>query len=206
MFTSLARKLAASLALTAVTAVAAQAQTGVEYQTLYSFTNGGFAPVATQMLRSGTSMATLTFVGQGPTYVTAPSFIDYGTVTATGLGGSAMFDALPIYLEIVQLLPSVGTAKVVGSVSGAVSFTSSGAVINWNEPSRFATIGTATYELEKLSQGYTSINAPTSGPQTIRGYVTAASTVPEPSTWALMGTGLVSLGGVAVRRRRAATA
>lgn len=206
MFTSFARKLAATLTLTATTALAAQAQTAVQYKTLYSFTNGGFAPVAMQMFGSGSNMAMLTFTGQGLTTVTSPSFIDYGTVTATGFGGSQTFTAVPVYLEILQTLPSVGTSTVVGSISGAVTFNSSGATINWNEPSRFATIGTATYELEKLSDGFTSINAPTSGPQTIRGYVSATTTTPEPSTWALMGMGLVSLGGAAVRRRRAVTA
>jgi hypothetical protein len=33
-----------------------------------------------------------------------------------------------------------------------------------------------------------------------------ASTVPEPSTWALLGSGMLMLGGVAARRRRGATA
>ena len=35
-------------------------------------------------------------------------------------------------------------------------------------------------------------------------FVPAVSTVPEPSTWALMGTGLLTLAGVAARRKRSA--
>ena len=206
MLKTLSQKLASAIVLAAITTGAAQAQTMVQYSTLYSFTGSNYTAAASQLFGTGASSVLLTFLGQAPTTVTSPSYIDYGTVTALGAGSASMFNGQQIYLEIVQTLPSVGTAQVVGSISGAISMNSSGAVIDWNEPSRFATIGTATYELEKLSSGFTSINAPTSGPQTIRGYVSAASTVPEPSTWALMGTGLVSLAGVAARRRRTTTA
>ena len=33
--------------------------------------------------------------------------------------------------------------------------------------------------------------------------ITPPAVVPEPSTWALLGTGLLSIGGMAARRRRA---
>lgn len=206
MFKALSQKLATALALGAITTAAAQAQTTVQYSTLYSFTGTNYSALATKLFGTGTSSVLLSFLGQTPTTVTAPSFIDYGVVQAVGAGSASMFNGQQIYLEIVQTLPTTGMATVVGSISGAISMNSSGAIINWNQPSRFATIGAETYELERLSNGQTSINAPTSGPQTIRGYVTAASTVPEPSTWALMGTGLVSLAGVAARRRRTTTA
>jgi hypothetical protein len=34
--------------------------------------------------------------------------------------------------------------------------------------------------------------------------IAAVSTVPEPGTWALLGTGLLAVGGVAARRKRTA--
>jgi hypothetical protein len=190
----------------AVSAAAAGAQQ-VQYCTQYSFTNT-FASLACGLGDSRTftnvggsvGTATLTFTGQALTTVNAPTFADYGTVEVVNSSGAAQnIGGTQIFLRILQFAPTNGQATVVGSMSGAISGMSSTGVINWNSPSRFATIGPVTYEVERLSQGQTSINAGNTGPQTIRGFVT---TVPEPSTYALMGTGLLGLLGVAARRRR----
>jgi hypothetical protein len=44
------------------------------------------------------------------------------------------------------------------------------------------------------------------GPGSVTFAVMTASTVPEPSTWALLGTGLLTLGGITARRRKRADA
>lgn len=88
-------------------------------------------------------------------------------------GTGVSFGGQQLFLQILQTLPSLGTATVVGSLSGTIiDGSQSTAMINWKQPSRFATIGNATYEVERSGQEPTPINAASSGPQTIRGFVT----------------------------------
>jgi hypothetical protein len=196
------RYLAAAVTLAAVSAPPAAAQ-AVQYSTLYSFTGlpGSYSALTSNIFTSATGTATLTFTGQPVTLVTAPSFIDYGTVAVTGAQGTFNFTGQQVFLEILQTLPTTGNAVVVGALSGAITGnTQSNAIINWNSPSRFATIDGTTYELERLGSGFTSINAETTGPQTIRGYV-STTTTPEPASMTLLATGLAGVFG-AVRRKR----
>jgi hypothetical protein len=46
-------------------------------------------------------------------------------------------------------------------------------------------------------------STPTATPASVSNYsIAAVSTVPEPGTWALLGTGLLAVGGIAARRKR----
>lgn len=189
-------------------ATAAKAQ--VQYCTQYSFTNVfasttcGLGDSRTFTNVGGTvGTATLTFTGQALTGVATPTFADFGLVQVTGSTGAAQgLAGTSVFVRILQFLPTSGQATVLGAITGSVDGTSSTGVINWNNPSRFATIGAVTYEIERLSNGQTPINAQSSGPQTIRSYITS-SVVPEPSTYALMATGLAGL-LVTARRRKLA--
>jgi hypothetical protein len=199
------KMLSAAAAAIAVSATGAQAQ-DLTYCTQYSFTNtflNNTCGTGDQItITNGVNTATLTFAGQAATLVTGPTNIDYGTVTVSAASGSPRpVDGTSIYLRILQFAPAVpGQTTVLGTMSGSIGLTQSTAIINWNNPSRVATINNVVYEVEALSMGRTSINSQTSGAQTIRGTV---AVIPEPSTYALMGSGLAGLLGVASRRRRA---
>ena len=197
---SITSRVLAALVAGVVAASTASAQT---YSTCYSFIPfGSCADPVAFTYGSGGNTATLTFTGQAVTTVTAPTFLDFGTVQVTGVAGTGFtFDGTQtVFMRISQTAPSGGSAIVGGLFSGGItSTTSSTAIINWNSPSRFATIGVATYEVERLTVGLTPINASSTGAQTIRGFVTV---VPEPSTVLLMSAGLAGLGFFGFRRKK----
>jgi len=216
---NIVRKIATALGVVAVSASVAGAQVGsiaaicgvatiadtdVCYRTEYSFDGVNFGTDVGKLFTNGVVSYELRFAGQPITTVSGVpfSFIDYGTVTASGTTSTSLdLSGNQIFMRIIQTSPTAGTGDVGGMFGGTISGTSSQAFINWNMPdSRFETIGPVTYEVERFGMGFTSINAPTSGPQTIRGAVVNA-VVPEPSTYVLLATGMGALGLVARRRR-----
>ena len=192
----LSKAVGAALVLTASVAGAQP----VSYMTQYSCGNGAFLDVAVCAFGG----VTLTFTGQALTPVTAPTQIDYGTVLASALGGSAFTFAPGTFVQmaLIQTSPVPGQAVTIGTMSGTIfSNTQSLASITWTP--NVLDIGPIHYTIENLSGGVTPINAPSTGAQTIRGTV-VNTTTPEPATYGLMATGLVGLFGIT--RRRKATA
>lgn len=128
----------------------------------------------------------------------------FGSFQTSGVGPSTFANVL-FTLAVNQTLPTVGGAVVSTDITGTVSAIQGGLL--WgpiNTPS-FA-IGQTNYTLSRdmLTNGVRidppGIGGTMSDPQTIRGFVT---TVPEPSTYLLMASGLAALGLVARRRRPA---
>jgi hypothetical protein len=104
------------------------------------------------------------------------------------------FTGQQVFLRVGQFLPEAGFVDFVGAITGLLSATSS-AVITWSPG--VATIGSSVFDIE-FALNQTPI-VPIPGTQRfVEGSVT--SVVPEPSTVALVATGLFFLAGLARRR------
>lgn len=107
-------------------------------------------------------------------------------------------------LVISQTAPSVGNGTLSGTLSGALSLYNGVASITWG--SSILNIGTIRYTLSQTTLNLTTASvlnpAPTAlptGRTTIQGQVIDA-TIPEPSTYAMLGSALLGLG--LLRRRK----
>jgi hypothetical protein len=156
----------------------------------------------------------LTFTGDASSTAANGSFIDLGTFSLSCPGCDAntvaTIDPGSIFtLTINQTSPSVGSPSFSGSVVGTIGYNPTSGGLFWTPTTGSISAGGVTYSLIETDVGGGTLGINISTPTTslnpnttsVKGLLNVTTT-PEPSTVALMATGLVSLVPIVRRRRR----
>jgi hypothetical protein len=153
---------------------------------------------------------TLGYNGMASDTYIVPSLVDLGSFFTQASGTTLDLTSIPagvtFTLTIQQSGPTAGFGVVAGNVSGGLAYSPSRSTLVFTPTSNTVNIGGATYNLVTDNSGNINIAAPTQSnnpnPTIIKANATV-STVPEPATVALMGSGLLGLVGIGAVRRRA---
>jgi len=181
-------------------------------QTVTFSTAGSFGGAA-GCVASGCTFGnyTLTYVGAASTAYASPSLVDLGSFSATctatvpngtNCGTSSIPAGATFTLTVTQTTPGSGTQSFTGTVAGAFTFDPSQSSMKWTPSSSVLTIAGVVYTLVTDNSGNINIVAPNPGANpnltTVKANIVAS---PEPSTVALMATGIFGLVPL-IRRRR----
>jgi hypothetical protein len=189
----ISRRLTALAGVAAALALPVASQAQVTYST-----SGVISSSGTNTVSNGGM--TITFAGLPSTTTADPSNISFGDFVSSGTTSGTFGGNFT--LNVFQTVPSGGSGTFVGSFGGTIQ--SNGSLTYWvpNQPTTF-NIGISTYELfthgTAAGAGYALV-APNNnnGKTTVEGFVST----PEPSSMALLGTGLIGLVPMIRRKRK----
>jgi len=159
--------------------------------------------VATNSVACAFGGFTLTYTGTTGAGIGSPSVASLGTFRLTGAGNQTLPPpSIAFELFINQTMPSVGGASFSGMVTGTVeTIGGNTSSLMWS-PNSTRSIGLANYTVIFDAIGPAANRGIAIPINNDRGINALVNVVPEPSTYLLMGTGLLAL-ALTARRRNA---